>query len=37
MIVLAANHGSLDGLVESPVRWKVHAGFGRRLGETDRE
>jgi hypothetical protein len=22
------------GLVESPVRWKVHAGFGRRLGET---
>jgi len=24
----------LLGLVERPVRWKVHAGCGRRLGET---
>jgi hypothetical protein len=36
-----AEHGmrkptTLAGLVESPVRLAVHAGFGRRLGETHR-
>jgi hypothetical protein len=25
-----------SGLVESPVRLAVHAGFGRRFGETHR-
>jgi len=30
------NHDTYSGLVESPVRCKAHAGFGKRSRETDR-